>query len=652
MKKKSLLIALTALVLGGGSLFAQTESETTTQTLSPDIDTQLRYNDANNYSMAKTMEIYTNATGKLDFVGVVKFTLPTLSSTQEIKSAKLRLTTERIKGDGQLNIYPFTGTIAATSKYADFWSSIDEEVNGRGTAIATAPLKGLWNTAVGRDKLTDDTYATVDKWQNTIDITSYVQTLSTTSLSLLLTKNKDEKWASKLFTSEAADITVTKNDGSTVTFAAADLKPQLVIEIGEATNRYTSTLIPTADTNVGLNTKDNNGSKMSMEIYTGTKTVDNNGTKETTNYDYAGLMQFELPSEVLDKDNYEVKSATLRLVTERAKGGKINIFAIGKDVTEDAVYADYSDAITAARASTALATFDPKQSARKSVYYDEITDDAYKNIAAWTNYINLTDYVKSATAAKVNLLLSAADSNINQKCFFSKDCTGFEQNTFSTNKPSFTATADELVPQLVIVYQKKQYDITLGDAGYATAYYGQSALTVPEGVTASAYAVVNDVLTATKTYAEGAVIPKATGVVLKGTANQTYTFTASTKTGEAPASNQLYGSDEESTTSAEGATKYYMLSLDRNGQNPGFYWGADNGAAFTNAAHKAYLALGTTASVKAFLFDGGTLTGISTISTKTNDVNAPVYTLSGVRMSGSQLPAGVYIKGGKKFIVK
>lgn len=209
-----------------------------------------------------------------------------------------------------------------------------------------------------------------------------------------------------------------------------------------------------------------------------------------------------------------------------------------------------------------------------------------------------------------------------------------------------------MVPQLVIVYKKSGYDITLGDAGYATAYYGEEALTVPTGVTASTYAVVNNVLTATKTYAAGEVIPKATGVVLKGDAG-TYTFKVSTETGEAPESNQLYGSDEDATTNVEGATKYYMLSLDSKNENPGFYWGADNGIAFTNAAHKAYLALSTTASVKAFLFDGVTLTGISTISASTaDDANAPVYTLSGMRMSGSQLPAGVYIKGGKKFIVK
>lgn len=648
MKKKSLLVALTALVLGGGSLFAQTESETTTQTLTPDIDTYLRYNNTTNHGSETTMEIYTYATNNLDFVGVMKFTLPTLTAKQEIKSAKLRLTTERIKGDGQLNIYPFTGTITSSSKYADSWSSIDDEVNKRGTAIATVSLKGLWNKAIDLDKLTDDTFASVDQWQNTIDITDYVQSLTSTNLSILLTKNVDQNAASKIFTSEATDITVKKSDGTTVTFAAADLQPQLVVEIGEATDTYSSTLTPTADTNVGSSLTKSVGSSDKMEIYTGTRT-EKDGT--TTDLDYAGLMQFELPSQVLDKNNYEVKSATLRLVTERAKGGKINIFAIDKDVTEDALYTDWSDAITTARNTTALATFDPNQSAAKSVVYDEITDDNYKNIAAWTNYIDLTSYVQSATSAKVNLLLSAAETNTNQKCFFSKESTGFTYDA-TDNKPSFSATADEVVPQLVIVYKKKAgYDIEIGTAGYATAYYGDEALTVPTGVTASTYAVVNNVLTATKTYAAGEVIPKATGVVLKGDA-ATYRFAVSSEAGEAPESNQLYGSDEDATTNVDGATKYYMLSLDSKNENPGFYWGADNGAAFTNAAHKAYLALGTTASVKAFLFDGSTVTGISTISTKTNDVNAPVYTLSGVRMSSSKLPAGVYIKSGKKFIVK
>jgi len=199
------------------------------------------------------------------------------------------------------------------------------------------------------------------------------------------------------------------------------------------------------------------------------------------------------------------------------------------------------------------------------------------------------------------------------------------------------------------------YDIEIGSTGYATAYYGNQALTVPTGVTASTYAVVDGKLTATKTYASGEVIPKGTGVVLKGTANTTYTFDVSSETGEVPSLNQLYGSDENAETSVSGATHYYMLSLDSEGKNAGFYWGADNGAAFTNGAHKAYLALNSTATanVKAFLFDGGTVTtGISTINAKACDAKKHVYTLSGMRMGSKKLPAGVYIRNGRKFVVK
>lgn len=206
---------------------------------------------------------------------------------------------------------------------------------------------------------------------------------------------------------------------------------------------------------------------------------------------------------------------------------------------------------------------------------------------------------------------------------------------------------DEIVPDPSI-------NIEIGSTGYATAYYGNQALTVPTGVTASTYAVVDGKLTATKTYASGEVVPKGTGVVLKGTANTTYTFDVSSETGEVPSLNQLYGSDEKAETSVSDATHYYMLSLDSEGKNAGFYWGADNGAAFTNGAHKAYLALNSTATanVKAFLFDGGTVTtGISTINAKACNAKH-VYTLSGMRMGSKKLPAGVYIRNGRKFVVK
>jgi len=46
----------------------------------------------------------------------------------------------------------------------------------------------------------------------------------------------------------------------------------------------------------------------------------------------------------------------------------------------------------------------------------------------------------------------------------------------------------------------------------------------------------------------------------------------------------------------------------------------------------------------------GTDTGINNVTVNTKQADA-IYTLSGVRVSG-KLPAGVYIKNGKKVIVK
>lgn len=55
-----------------------------------------------------------------------------------------------------------------------------------------------------------------------------------------------------------------------------------------------------------------------------------------------------------------------------------------------------------------------------------------------------------------------------------------------------------------------------------------------------------------------------------------------------------------------------------------------------------------TVTVKA---TAATATAISNI-TVAEEENAPVYTISGVRVNGKNLPAGLYIKNGKKFIVK
>ena len=136
--------------------------------------------------------------------------------------------------------------------------------------------------------------------------------------------------------------------------------------------------------------------------------------------------------------------------------------------------------------------------------------------------------------------------------------------------------------------------VTVSDVGYATLYYGTENLIVPEGVVARTYKVESGALVETKTYEAGEVVPKTIAVVLEG-AEGIYDFIVTPVPGMGPAATNLKGSDVATTTT--GGDVYYALSLANGSTDPatvGFYWMIDGGAAFTNGAHKAYLALGAT----------------------------------------------------------
>lgn len=186
--------------------------------------------------------------------------------------------------------------------------------------------------------------------------------------------------------------------------------------------------------------------------------------------------------------------------------------------------------------------------------------------------------------------------------------------------------------------------------GYGT-YYSNYPFEMPEGVTGCIITDANvgsGTLTIEEKYTAGETVPACTGLLLKGEANASGYDVVNTKLSPtAPEDNLLKGSAEAATT--EGGTYYYMLSHDKKGENVGFYWGAENGGAFTNKAGKAYLALDAATAAKAFVLDGST-TGISAIADESS--NAAVYTLSGMKLNGEKLQKGIYIKNGRKFVVK
>ena len=209
--------------------------------------------------------------------------------------------------------------------------------------------------------------------------------------------------------------------------------------------------------------------------------------------------------------------------------------------------------------------------------------------------------------------------------------------------------------QLFVESDLEDVTLTISAAGYATLYYSDRALKVPEGVTAKTYKVVDGKLAESKTYASGSKIPKGEAVVLKGAPGE-YTFKVTSTAEPKDADNQLKGSDVKEPTT--GGTYYYALQAkSKDGKHgPGFYWMNSTGDPFENGAHKAYMALdekfaeaqAVGGAKEFYLFDEAT-TGISGIDAAPAD-RTEMYNLNGQRVDRGY--KGVVIKNGKKILRK
>lgn len=198
------------------------------------------------------------------------------------------------------------------------------------------------------------------------------------------------------------------------------------------------------------------------------------------------------------------------------------------------------------------------------------------------------------------------------------------------------------------------------EAGYGT-YYSSKAYTMPEGV--KGYTITGNEgtsLVMNEAYAAGDVVPAKTALVVEGAANKYYTLVAeSTESTDLTPANKLHGSDKAEKTYVDGTdVKYYKLSYNNEGNDLGFYWGSENGAAFINGAHKAYLALNSETLLSqsrgfslADLAHGVT-TGINT-TVKSATQSTFIYDLNGRRINSLNGAAkGVYIMNGQKVLVK
>lgn len=206
---------------------------------------------------------------------------------------------------------------------------------------------------------------------------------------------------------------------------------------------------------------------------------------------------------------------------------------------------------------------------------------------------------------------------------------------------------DIAVPGAVVAEPLKgKFGIT--DAKYAT-YYHDFGYIMPEGVKGG---VVNDAkvegtLVVDYKYGSGSVVPAKSALLLNGAKNDYEVALKLEETTEDV--NLLKGtSDESLTTSDEAGAKFYKFANDKD-KGIGFYWGAENGAAFNNSANKAYLVVAGEASAAKGFALGGVDTGIKEV-TEVGKMAGKIYNLQGMQQKGLQ--KGICIVNGKKFVVK
>lgn len=205
---------------------------------------------------------------------------------------------------------------------------------------------------------------------------------------------------------------------------------------------------------------------------------------------------------------------------------------------------------------------------------------------------------------------------------------------------------------------------TINDKIGYTTYYTDEKYQMPEGLTGYAITEAQEAgaVVMTPAYEAGADVPANTALLIGGEAG-TYGLPVLNKEVEATYTeeNLLEGrrTVDNVTNSVREDVLYYKLTL-LNGENPGFYWGAADGAAFEmKSATTAYLAVpkAIASGVNGFRLIMGEddTTGIGTAATAPAAQDAAVYTLSGVRVNAATtagLPKGIYIVNGKKLLVK
>ena len=278
-----------------------------------------------------------------------------------------------------------------------------------------------------------------------------------------------------------------------------------------------------------------------------------------------------------------------------------------------------------------------------------LLDDASSDLTKWTIEHDGSKF------SIINYGRSIASKDNTNKYLRNNDSYGWACYASGTGSAPrlFKRTIETVLTDYCTTFPDVQ--LSVGATGYATLYYSNYDLVVPENTEAYTFGSVDGALVKSETYAEGTVIPAGEAVVVY-TINDvpcTLNFKKGIATAACDASSQLAGTDEETAITPDADYYFYGLSLNSSNDvnSVGFYWMTTDGAAFTNGAHKAYLKIlkneftGMLA-IKGFAFNG-TTTGVESVESN-NHAPQVIYDLAGRRVSKAE--KGIYIINGKKVI--
>ena len=235
-------------------------------------------------------------------------------------------------------------------------------------------------------------------------------------------------------------------------------------------------------------------------------------------------------------------------------------------------------------------------------------------------------------------------------CALATDRVGWNEPKSLKAEAEFTTSGSVAPPHTTTV--------AVAATGFATFYDSQYSYTLPAGLKAS---IVSGYAADCLSYQplSGSVIPKGVPVLLEAERKEaaTYTLTATdAASGSAVGTNLLHGSDVATTTTADADNLFYKLAYGPSNttlaRSFGWFWGAQNGAAFRIEGHRAWLALPKQTAARAYLLDGDA-TGINDLPMNSEGVNVgdAWFDMQGRRIEKPQLP-GVYFKGNQKVVIR